>query len=64
MMQAAEQWNPGDTANQPFAPKSRRTFVQGEMGADSVVVRGISLKDSAQMRLAKHDHVVKAFQPN
>ncbi len=59
MMEPAEDWYRCDAADLLRPAKIRSIFVQLDMGPDLIVVRSVSLQDSAQVRFAEHDEVVE-----
>ena len=59
MMDRAEDRYRRDTADLLRPAKIRSIFVQLDMGPDLIVVRSVSLQDSAQVRFAEHDEVVE-----
>jgi hypothetical protein len=64
MMDPAEDRYRCDAAELLGSPTIWSILIQREMSSDLVVIRSISLQDTAQMRLAEHDEVVERFAPD
>ena len=64
MMEPAEDRYRCDAAELLGSSKIWSIFVQREMSPDLIVVRSVSLQDTAQVRLAEHDEVVERFAPD
>ena len=61
MMQPAKDWNCGNGAERHSTAEIRRILVQRKICPNLVVVRSVSLQDTAQVRFAEHDDVVERF---
>jgi hypothetical protein len=59
MVQSAKDSDCGDVADPVSASEKRRVFVQRQMRAHPVVVRGASLQHAAQIRLSEHHHTIE-----
>ena len=61
MVEATEEWPPGDASFALNRPLDRSILSQRRMSAAVVVVFGVLLEDSSKMRLSKRDEVVDAL---
>ena len=61
MMQPAEDWNCCDAADLLRPPKIRSISCPVRDASGPVVIRSVSLQDTAQVRFAEHDEVVERF---
>ncbi len=64
MMEPAEDRFRCDAAELLGPPKIRSIFIQRETSPDLIIVRSVSLQDTAQERFAEHDEEVERFAPD
>lgn len=61
MVEATEDWPPGDASFALNQPGNRSILSQRQMRAATVVIVGVLFEDSSKMRLSKRDEVVGAL---
>jgi hypothetical protein len=61
MMKSAENRLSGELAEPLDWPMARRILVQGQVGAASVVIRGVGSENAAQAPFTEDHDVIEAF---
>jgi hypothetical protein len=61
MVQSAENWHRQNAPDGLNGARYRRLFVQSEMCPSALIILHIGKEHMAQMPLAKHDEMIKAF---
>ena len=64
VMKAAKDRVRFDASGPLNGPRDRRSFVQGTMRSDVVVITSAGSQNAAQMRLAQDDEMVHALTPD